>query len=132
MIMEARSLKLTFNVQNEFVTETLFKVISKVLFLDKQDDLTAVQLATKISKTLNDYKGLIKDFMSSKNEQEVLLEETEIFCSKNEGFRNQFHVMLQCMYKVDLVSDVVIVRWGNRAEESVKNYDLKVLTKNKA
>lgn len=49
--MEIKSLKLTFNVQNEFVTETIFKLVMKFDLIEKAKDLeglTAAQLAAKI------------------------------------------------------------------------------------
>jgi len=97
MVMEIKSLKLTFNVQNEFVTEAIFNSIMKFDFIDKASDfkdLTNEQLAGKVLKTLKAYQNLIKDFISGENEQIVLVEEAEILCAKHEVLVSAFHLIM--------------------------------------
>jgi len=107
--MEIKSLKLTFNVQNAYVTETVFNIVMKSI---QCDGLNAQQLAGKIQKVLKDYCELLADFTSSNEDKRVLIEEAELFCAKNTEFLSHFHITLQCMYKLELVLDTQILEWG--------------------
>ena len=58
--------------------------------------------------------------MSSIDEKKpILIEETEIFCAKNDSFKDQFHIILQAMWKLKLVKGEQILNWGKAAGESI-------------
>ena len=126
LLMEIKSLKLTFNVQNELVVETVFNIIMKTIQdQPKASALTTAQLAVKIQKTLKSYEDLIKDFMGSQEDERVLVEEAELLCAKEEIFGSTFHVILQCMFKLELIKDSVIIEWGKEAKESIEKDEAK-------
>lgn len=109
LIMEIRSLKLTFNMASDYVVQAVYERVMKQINLAEAKDTAS--LAKAVQQTLKDYSGLIQEF-TNEGDDKCLLEEAEIFCSKNEAFKDQFHIILQSMYKLEILKDSSIIHWG--------------------
>jgi len=55
-------------------------------------------------------------------EERVLIEEAELFCAKHEKYRSVYHVVMQCLFKNDLVKARLILEWAEHAQQSIKTH----------
>lgn len=118
LIMEIRSSKLKFAVEATDVVEVVFDQIIELI----GDCETKEQMQQKMKSILGQYKELLKEFCSSEEEQNHLIEETEIYCatSKNTKYRSLFHNFLQCYQGFGILPKDIILEWATKAEESLK------------
>ena len=91
---EIRSCKLTFNVSNSIVLETLVPLILKTV---STEDESPKAIAKEIHRTLTLNSGLIREFCREDKEMSDLIEEVELFCGKNPDdlkVKKFFHIIL--------------------------------------
>jgi len=67
--------------------------------------------------------------MSGEDEMLVLVEEAEILCAKYSFMSNAFHLLMQSMYKLELIKDKHVEDWGEQAKKSIESHDKKLLSK---
>lgn len=51
-----------------------------------------------------------------------LISTAEIFCGENEKYESMFHMIIQILFKADVITDKNVLLWGERANESIKKY----------
>ena len=98
MILEIKSLKLTFNQENNAVIEALIPMILNSV-KPKNDQVSDAQFDEDIKKVICEWKYLLKEFSSDSEDQNYLIEECEIHCSVEKEFQNKFLVILKCLHK---------------------------------
>ena len=116
--METKSCKLTYNVHNPVIIECMFEII----FSSIDKDLVSKDLLLEIQKKLKLYSFVFTEFCLSEEDQMHLISTVEIYCGENEKYTPQFHNIIQIIYKEDVITDKNVVKWGEKANESIKKY----------
>lgn len=87
LIMETRSLKLTYNQGTHNCLETIFKKIMQLVAASTENQ----QMAKNIVSTMTEYQQMLNEFATTDTN---LIEEAEIYCAENESVNNHFHIVL--------------------------------------
>ena len=75
-----------------------------------------------ITKTINKFGELLTDICKGDEEDEVyLIEETEIYCASSTTLVLYFHVILQGLYKLEVLQGKTILSWSVKAKETIKD-----------
>jgi len=51
-----------------------------------------------------------------------VIDEAEVYCANTSAFTESFHIIMQCLYKLDLVSESVILEWGTSAQSTIDSF----------
>jgi hypothetical protein len=70
---------------------------------------------------LKKYKALLKDFCTSDEESKVFIEVAEIYCTQK--LKNSFHLIMQCLYTLDLIKDKFVLEWGETAKKCKERHE---------
>ena len=116
--METKSCKLTHNVNNPVIIECMWDIIFSTI--DK--DLVSKDLLVEIQKKLKLYSFVFTEFCLSEEDQMHLISVAEIYCGENEKYIPQFDKIIQILYKAEIITDKNVIKWGEKANESIKKY----------
>jgi UDP-3-O-[3-hydroxymyristoyl] glucosamine N-acyltransferase len=127
---EIRSCKLSYNVDNSVVLETLVPLLLKTVSIV---DTSALAVAQEVDKTLTFNSGLLREFCHEDNEMKFLLEEIECYFAPPKAIEKgkstsqiseqpsivlPFHIILQSLHKVNILSKEAILTWYTRVTAS--------------
>jgi hypothetical protein len=116
--MELKSCKLTYNIQNPVILECIFEMI--ISTLDKT--LVSKELLAEIQRIISLYSFAFVEFCLSEEDQEHFIKVVEIFCAENSAFLPHFHCIIQILYKEDVITDKNVLKWAQKAKESIEAY----------
>ena len=116
--METKSIKLTHNAPNSWLICIIFESIMK-----QYKSPESASVATAIVKHLEYYAELLKEFSSSDPEKRIIIDEAEHFCAKSDTFKNYYHLVIQALYKFDVIHGSHIIEWGMRTKQEIDNAD---------
>lgn len=117
--MEMKSLKMTYNMEHAECVEAFFPVLMGIVGLmdGSQDD--PVKRAKNIQTFLSQWKVFIKDFVREEPDQYEILRSAEIFAAENPAFSSSFHIIVQVLFTLKVLSNSVVQNWSDKAKESV-------------
>ena len=70
---------------------------------------------------MTEYKTFLKDFVREDSDQFTLIRATEIFAATNQAFNNSFHIIVQVLYTLKVLTGKTIQQWRSNAVDSLKN-----------
>lgn len=119
-IMEMKSLKMTYNMEYSDCVEASFPVVlSQIAQMEGSSD-DAGKRAKNIQTFLSEWKSFIKDFVREDSDQFTLLRCAEIFAAETPSFNSSFHLIVQVLYTLKVLSGDIIQQWSAKAQESLK------------
>lgn len=121
-ITELKSLKLTYNQENNAVIEAILPLIlNSVKSQDGKKKKNSEQMTKDIMSAITEWKALLKEFSVEVEDQNYLIEECEIHCSMEEEFNNKFHIIMECLHQ-NVISGETIVKWCRKACDNLERY----------
>ena len=118
--METKSCKLTYNIQNHVLIETVLEMTMDTIA--DAEGTPAKELLGQIQKALKTYMFMFSEFVQNDEDKMILISCTELFCSQSDKFAAQFHNLIQLFYKDDVIAGKNVLDWADKAKESVENY----------
>lgn len=103
--LEILSLKLAENRTFSDCCKNIFNFVLHNMKIDKNNILSSISY-------INNFKKVLLSFVKGKEEMMELILTTEEFCKGIE--EKIFHLVIQCLYKLEILEDSVVVEWFDR------------------
>ncbi len=112
--MEILSLRLA---ENKSPSDCLYGVMPCLLDQCFPKDETNLQtIVGRIKAVVDEWKGLLKEFIHDPVDEDILVEIVEEYCMKTEFLQACFHLLLPPLYQAELLSDTAVFRWRDKAK----------------